>query len=91
MAVIGTEFSTALLREVTALSEEELDKTLAPLRLAEFIYEQPALPDVEYTFKHALTHDVSYNSVLTDRCKLLHEQTAFAPSRRAGGTTVGES
>ena len=81
MAVIGTEFSMALLREVSALSEEELDKILAPLRLAEFIYEQPALADVEYTFKHALTHDVSYNSVLTERRKLLHEQTGSAIER----------
>ena len=45
------------------------------LQLAEFIYEQPAVGDVEYTFKHALTHDVAYNSLLTDRRKLLHERT----------------
>jgi class 3 adenylate cyclase/predicted ATPase len=81
MAVIGTEFSMALLREVTALSGEELNKIMAPLRRAEFIYELPALADVEYTFKHALTHDVSYNSVLTERRKLLHEQTGSAIER----------
>ena len=45
------------------------------LQLAEFIYEQPVVGDVEYTFKHALTHDVAYNSLLTDRRKLLHERT----------------
>jgi predicted ATPase len=48
------------------------------LQLAEFIYEQPAAGDVEYTFKHTLTHDVAYNSLLTGRRKLLHERTAQA-------------
>jgi hypothetical protein len=58
--------------------EEGLQAALADLQLAEFIYEQPALGGIEYTFKHALTHDVAYNSVLTERRKLLHERTAQA-------------
>jgi predicted ATPase len=49
---------------------------LADLRAAEFIYEQPALGDVEYVFKHALTHEVAYNSLLIERRKLLHERAA---------------
>ena len=49
---------------------------LNDLQLAEFIYEQPAAGDVEYTFKHALTHDVAYNSLLSEHRKLLHERTA---------------
>src|SRR5262249_33977286 len=48
------------------------------LQVGEFIYEQPAVGDVEYTFKHALTHDEAYKSLLTDRRKLLHERTARA-------------
>ena len=44
----------------------------------EFLYEQPAFPEVEYIFKHALTQEVAYNSVLQDRRKALHEQTATA-------------
>ena len=51
---------------------------LGDLQLGEFIYEQPALPDVEYTFKHALTHEVAYGSVLNERRKPLHERTAQA-------------
>src|SRR5215467_13460843 len=51
---------------------------LNDLQLAEFVYEQPAAGDVEYTFKHALTHHVAYNSLLTERRKLLHERTAQA-------------
>jgi tetratricopeptide (TPR) repeat protein len=51
-----------------------LDSMLSELQLGEFIYEQPAIGDIEYTFKHALTHDVAYNSVLNERRRLLHER-----------------
>ncbi len=51
---------------------------LRNLQLGEFIYEQPALPDVEYNFKHSLTLEVAYNSVLTDRRRALHERTGAA-------------
>jgi len=51
---------------------------LTNLQLAEFIYERPALPDAEYTFKHALTHEVAYNSVLIERRKLVHERAGAA-------------
>src|SRR5260370_19252470 len=49
---------------------------LSALQLGEFIYEQPAIPDIEYIFKHALTQEVTYNSVLIERRKLLHERAA---------------
>jgi predicted ATPase len=51
---------------------------LAALQRKEFLYEQPAFPEVEYIFKHALTQEVAYNSVLHERRKALHEQTARA-------------
>ena len=51
---------------------------LDDLQLGEFIYEQPAVGDVEYIFKHALTQEVAYNSVLTERRQLLHERTGAA-------------
>jgi tetratricopeptide (TPR) repeat protein len=51
---------------------------LEGLRLAEFIYEQPAFPDTEYTFKHALTQEVAYNSTLAERRRLLHERAGQA-------------
>jgi tetratricopeptide (TPR) repeat protein len=59
-------------------AREELERTLAPLQLAEFIYELPAVGDVEYTFKHPLTHEAAYNSVLIERRKVLHERVAQA-------------
>jgi predicted ATPase len=51
---------------------------LAKLQLTEFIYERPAFPDSEYTFKHALTQEVAYNSVLMERRRELHERSAAA-------------
>ena len=48
------------------------------LQLAEFIYEQPAVGDTEYVFKHALTQEVAYNSLLMERRKHIHERAAQA-------------
>ncbi|HSU90103.1 MAG TPA: adenylate/guanylate cyclase domain-containing protein, partial [Sporolactobacillaceae bacterium] len=67
LAVIGREFGLGLVRAVTDKSDDELTPTLSALQLAEFIYEQPAVTEVEYTFKHALTQEVAYNSVLQER------------------------
>jgi len=78
LAVIGQEFPFALVRRVTAEPEEELAPGLARLQLAEFIYEKPAFPESEYTFKHALTREVAYNSVLSERRREIHERAAAA-------------
>jgi len=78
LAVIGKEFQLNLVRAVVGTSPDELAPMLDDLQLGEFIYEQPAVGDVEYTFKHALTQEVSYNSILSDRRKLLHERIGGA-------------
>ncbi len=78
LAVIGTEFPLALVRQVVDLPAERIDSMLSALQTGEFIYEQPAALDVEYTFKHALTHDVAYNSLLIERRKFLHERAGQA-------------
>jgi predicted ATPase len=78
LAVIGKEFSLGLLQQVVEQPEEELRGPLSYLQAAEFIYEQPAFPEVEYTFKHALTQEVAYNSLLIERRKVLHGRTAQA-------------
>jgi class 3 adenylate cyclase/tetratricopeptide (TPR) repeat protein len=78
LAVIGKEFPYSLLREVIKKPDDELNRMLGDLQLAEFIYEQPAVSDTEYTFKHALTQEVSYNSVLVERRKRLHERIGTA-------------
>ena len=78
LAVLGREFPLGLAQRVTAKSEDELERMLARLQTAEFIYEQPATGDVEYTFKHALTQEVAYNALLIERRKLLHERAGNA-------------
>jgi class 3 adenylate cyclase/tetratricopeptide (TPR) repeat protein len=78
VAVIGTEFNLGVARALCGKSDDELSRILNNLQLAEFIYEQPAVGDVEYTFKHALTHEVAYHSLLSERRKLLHERAGEA-------------
>jgi class 3 adenylate cyclase/tetratricopeptide (TPR) repeat protein len=78
LAALGREFSAGLVKHVAGKSDDELERMLSALQLAEFIYEQPALGNVEYTFKHALTLEVGYNSVLVERRRLLHERAAQA-------------
>jgi class 3 adenylate cyclase len=78
LSVIGREFPMSLVRAVVSKPAEVLDLLLNDLRLAEFVYEQPAAGDVEYTFKHALTHEVAYDSLLLERRRELHERIAQA-------------
>src|SRR5439155_22898985 len=78
LAVIGKDFSLNLVRQITASTEDRLEPMLKDLQASEFIYEQPALGEAEYTFKHALTQEVSYNSMLMERRRLLHERTGRA-------------
>ena len=86
LAVDGQEFRLSLVRRVVDVSKgNELDRKLANLQMAEFIYEQPAIGDVEYIFKHALTQEVAYNSLLIERRKQLHDRVAVALESTFGG------
>jgi tetratricopeptide (TPR) repeat protein len=76
LAVIGKEFPLNLVREVAGAGE--LERRLERLQVAEFIYEQPAIGDVEYTFKHALTQEVAYGTLLVERRRGLHQRVAEA-------------
>src|SRR5262249_23093140 len=78
LAVLGREFVLSLARAVAGKSEDELERLLATLQQGEFVYEQPSIVDIEYTFKHALTQEVAYNSVLFERRKQLHEHVGHA-------------
>jgi predicted ATPase len=78
LAVIGNEFPLGLAKRIVQTSDEALQRGLANLRLGEFIYEQLLLTDVEYSFKHALTHEVAYHSLLIERRKILHESAGRA-------------
>src|SRR3984893_1717801 len=78
LAIIGREFPLSLIRAVITKSDNDLYRLLSDLQLGEFIYEQPAMGDTEYIFKHALTQEVAYNSVLHERRKQLHERIGAA-------------
>jgi class 3 adenylate cyclase/tetratricopeptide (TPR) repeat protein len=78
LSILGREFVLSLARAVAGKSEDELERLIARLQLGEFVYEQPSIMDVEYIFKHALTQEVAYNSVLLKRRKRLHEHAGRA-------------
>jgi len=78
LAVIGREFPLSLIRQVLLQPEDELYRLLYSLQHKEFLYEQPALLEVEYRFKHALTQEVAYSSLLQEQRRPLHEHTAQA-------------
>jgi predicted ATPase/class 3 adenylate cyclase len=77
-AVIGTEVPLPLLQAIADLSEAALYRGLAHLQAAEFLYETRLFPELEYTFKHALTHEVAYNSLLLERRQGLHGRVVEA-------------
>src|SRR6266849_2625512 len=66
LAVIGRESLLGLLGKVVSRTEVQLERMLGDLQAGEVIYEQPATGDIEYVFKHALTQEVDYNSLLIE-------------------------
>jgi len=76
LAVIGKEFPFRLVREVSGKADDELERLLSGLQIAEFIYEQPAVSDIGYVFKHALSQQVAAGSALLERRRVLHERVA---------------
>ena len=78
LSVIGRQFPVSLVKQVVLLSEADVYRVLSSLQAKEFLYEQPAFPEVEYLFKHALTQDVAYGTVLQEQRKALHERTGQA-------------
>jgi tetratricopeptide (TPR) repeat protein len=77
-AVIGRSFRETLLREVTGLSEHELGKRLASLQSAQLMTGSQAAMERELSFKHALTQQVAYRSLLTPQRATLHARVAGA-------------
>jgi class 3 adenylate cyclase/tetratricopeptide (TPR) repeat protein len=85
-AVIGTEVPFALLQAIADVPEEVLQRGLAHLQAAEFLYETRLFPERAFTFKHALTHEVAYGGLLQERRYALHARIvtaleALAPER----------
>jgi len=73
-SVIGKDVPFGLVQAIGELAEDALRRGLTRLQAAEFLYEARLFPDLEYTFKHALTHEVTYGGLLEDRRCALHRQ-----------------
>jgi tetratricopeptide (TPR) repeat protein len=69
---VGEYVPFNLLQAVVNMPEGELRRCLSHLQAAEFLYEASVFPEIEYTFKHGLTYQVAYNSLLQERRRMLH-------------------
>jgi tetratricopeptide (TPR) repeat protein len=77
-SVIEREFGYDLIKRVTGLPEQKLLPHLSVLKDSELIYERGIYPQSTYIFKHALTQEVVYDSILAKRKKKLHGEIAKA-------------
>jgi class 3 adenylate cyclase len=76
--VLGKELPLKLITQVRGENEEQLDPLLSDLQAGEFIYEQASAAGRAFVFKHSLTEEVAYNSVLAERRRSIHEQAGAA-------------
>ena len=80
-SVVGKDVPYTLLAAIAGESEEGLRRELGHLQTAEFLYEVGSLPDLQYTFRHALTHEVAYAGLLHERRRSLHGRVMEAIER----------
>jgi tetratricopeptide (TPR) repeat protein len=90
-AVIGKDVALPLLLAIADAPEPEVRADLARLQAAEFLYEVRLFPDLEYTFKHALTHEVAYQGLLQERRRDLHARITEAIERLAAERIAEQS
>jgi class 3 adenylate cyclase/tetratricopeptide (TPR) repeat protein len=81
-SVVGKDVPFVLLQAIAEPADDELHAAIGRLQAAEFLYETSLYPEREYTFKHALTHEVTYGSLLQDRRRTLHRQIVATIERR---------
>jgi predicted ATPase/class 3 adenylate cyclase len=77
-SVIGKDVPFALLKVIADMDESDLMQALSRLQAAEFVYEAGLFPDIEYTFKHALTHEVAAGGLTQERKRAVHSQIVDA-------------
>jgi tetratricopeptide (TPR) repeat protein len=77
-SVIGKDVPFALLQAIAEVPDQALRRGLDRLQAAEFLYETGLYPDLEYSFKHALTHEVTYGGLLQERRRDLHARIVEA-------------
>jgi len=84
-SVIGHDVLFALLHAISGLPEDELRGLLDDVQAAEFLYATQLFPDLQYTFTHSLTHDVTYNGVLLERRRDIHARIVEAIEKLYAG------
>ena len=77
-SVIEREFGYDLIKKVTGLSEKELLSSLSALKDSELLFERGVFPESTHIFKHALTREIVYESILNKRKKKLHKEIGEA-------------
>src|SRR5262245_2028712 len=80
-SVIGKDVPFALVRALASIDDDALRRSLTHLQAAEFLHETRLFPEVEYTFRHPLTHEVAYRSLLDGQRRALHGQVVTAIER----------
>jgi class 3 adenylate cyclase/tetratricopeptide (TPR) repeat protein len=88
-SVIGHDVPLSLLNEIAGLTDGELRGILSNLQAAEFLYATRLYPDLQFTFKHALTHDVAYAGLRSDRRRKIHQRVVHALEGQYAGR-IGE-
>jgi class 3 adenylate cyclase/tetratricopeptide (TPR) repeat protein len=88
-SVVGKDVPFGLLQAIAELPDKALRSSLDRLQAAEFLYETELFPDLEYAFRHALTHEVTYGGLLRERRRTLHAQLVGA-IERLHGDRLGE-
>jgi tetratricopeptide (TPR) repeat protein len=84
-AVIGGDIPRSLLQAVAGVPQRDIEAGVRELQAAEFLYEKALFPEDAYTFKHAMTREVAYASLLRERRKMLHARAAHAIVAQATG------
>jgi len=77
-SVIGKDVPLALLQAIADLSEDETRRHLAILQTADLLHELRLFPSMEYTFRHVLTQEVAYGTLLRERRRALHARVMEA-------------
>src|SRR5262245_56766636 len=84
-SVIGKDVPLALLQAIAEIEEAVVRAALSRLQAAELFYEVQLFPEAEYTFKHELTHEVAYGTLLSDRRRTIHRRVVEAIERLYAG------
>lgn len=90
-AVVGKDVPYAVLAGIAGLPEDALRRGLNHLQTAEFLNETRLFPDLEYSFKHALTHEVTYGALLQERRRALHARVVSMIESLHGSRSIEQA